>query len=375
VIGKVQIGTHIIPLTDALAEITIRHGRETPTDGPTASTCTLILTGSWPEQIRVGDALALDLEDGTPRFRGTVTDMALEWVDLVGELTIQGAGNVAIVSRAFCGAGDYPAEAWDARVARVMQDAGWSDYVIDTPLPAYQMAARAADQTTVNAQLDELAATGAAAICDEPSGTILFQALEARQPQASDPPPLDLAPDDVAFAPGWVQVLDLVNVADIAYGPIEDSHTVTSRNADSVSRFGERSTRIDSRYASSADASARGGAIVQRRGYPRWALPGVEVFTIITPRIGQAVNLTSLPSPSPLGSEWQPIVEGWIDSQIGNTWSTTLQLSDPVVSGVSLPWMNLPIDLTWDGVNPACSWSDAYAIENLLPAPIIAGAA
>ena len=81
------------------------------------------------------------------------------------------------------------------------------------------MAARAASETSVTAMLTDLAVTGAAALCDLPDGTILLQPLSARHTR---PDAFELPPEAVAFAPAWRQALDVVNLAVVAYGPLED---------------------------------------------------------------------------------------------------------------------------------------------------------
>jgi hypothetical protein len=189
-VGVITIGASTIPPGDTLAELTIRHGRFAPDDPPESSTCSIVLRGDWPKTLNVGDEISIDLEDGTPRFRGQVSDLSLDYVSTTeADLTVTGAGNIARISRRKVGYGDWPAETWSARVDRLMSEADWASYVIDTPLPTYLVAARTGEETTVNAQLAELATTGAAAICDQPDGSILFQPLEARKPQLTDPPP------------------------------------------------------------------------------------------------------------------------------------------------------------------------------------------
>jgi len=327
----------------------------------------LVLLGDWPTRVAAGDELQVDV-DAAPRFRGQVTDLALEWVDGVPQLQVVGAGNLARISRRKVGYGDWPSESWADRVDRVMGEAEWSLYAQDTPrLTGLMVAARAAGETTVNAQLADLAESAGAAICDTPDGTIWIQPLAARQPITSDPAPLEIPPDRVAYAPAWQEILDVVNVVAVAYGPEEDSHTQTSRNEDSVDAYGERTSDVGGTLATEADAGTRGAELVGRRGYPRWVMPGCDVLGVFTPRIGEAVLIASLPAPSPVGSQWGPVVEGWVDQMDGPDWTTSLVLSDPVASGVSLAWMELPPTLIWNELDPAARWEDAYSLDRILP--------
>ena len=178
--------------------------------------------------------------------------------------------------------------------------------------------------------------------------------------------PLLKLPDRVLYAPDWVQSLDVVNVADVTYGTLEDSHTVTARNTESVARYGERSTVVGSTFAASGPAAAFGGEMVVRRGYPHWLLPDVQVLGMVTPVIGGLVLLTELPAGSPVVGSWQPVCEGWTDVLEGDAWTTTVQLSDSIRSGMSIPWRAVPADVQWNEVDPGCHWSDAYDLNHLL---------
>lgn len=365
-----------IAVADAavVASLTIRAGRTDVLDPPTSATCALSLAGNpaaWPHHLQAGDAVAIDVA-GAPRFRGTITDLGLEWVDTADAvLSVTGAGNLATYNRRPIGYGAWPQEAWADRVRRVFAEAGVppSGYLIDTPEPAFEVAARLAGETTVSAMFDDLSQSGGACIVDLPDGRVFVQALESRQAQAGDPSPLELDPSIVLYAPAWVQVLDVVNNAAVAYGPEESSATTSQRNTDSIALYGERSTDVGGTLATEDDADRRAAQIVNRRGYPRWVLPGVDCLGVVTPQIGYTVRLTELPTPTPIGSEWQPMVEGWTDQLDGELWTTSLALSDPVASGVTLPWYQLPPTLRWQDLNPACRWEDAYAIENLLGVP------
>lgn len=357
-----------VPAWAVVASLTIRTGRADLLDPPTSATCSLSLLGSksWPHGIEGGAELAIDV-NGAPRFRGQVSDLGLEWLDATTSLlSVTGSGNLARISRRKIGYGAWPEEAWADRARRVFAEAGWSAYTIDGPEPAFREAARAAGETTVSAQLANLAESGGAAIVDLPDGSVFVQALESRAVQASDPPPLVLDPSIVLYAPSWVQVLDVVNLASVAYGPEETSATTSQHNQDSIDRYGQRSTDVGGTLASSIDADRRATQIVTRRGYPRWVLPGCDVLGVITPVIGRVVRLSKLPYPTPIGDEWQPMVEGWIDTLEGSDWITSLALSDPVASGLSLVWRDLPPALRWQDVDPACRWEDAYTLDNLL---------
>lgn len=365
-IGRVSVGGRNLNLAGVTASVTIRFGRVDPTDAPTASTLALDLVDlADAHPIACGDLIEVDLIGGAPRFRGWVTDLAQTW-DEAGHLSLIGAGNLARIYRRKVGSSDWPQEAWSARVARVFAEAAWAAYSVQAGPDDPPVAARLGSTTTLGAELENLAATAAAAICDLPDGSVLVQAMTARQ--AITVPVLVLPPELVLWAPDWSQSLDVVNVVDAGYGTIEDPHTVTSRNESSVTKYGERQASVASTFALAADAGAYGAAMVNRRGFPHWLVPTVQLAGEVTPAIGALVMLRDLPAGSPIGSVWQPVCEGWTDTLTGDAWQTMLQVSDPIRSGMTLPWRNLPSDLIWQAVAPACTWADSFDLNHLIGA-------
>jgi len=95
-------------------------------------------------------------------------------------------------------------------------------------------------------------------------------------------------------------------------------------------------------------------------------VPTVQLVGLVTPAIGALVMLRDLPLGSPIGQQWQPVCEGWVDTLAGDAWSTMLQVSDPIRSGLTLPWRNCPSDLIWSAVDPACRWADSFDLNHLL---------
>jgi hypothetical protein len=353
-----------VPLAEVLAVLTIRHGRAEPDDAPTSSTLQTTMTAWASERVRCGDELAFTV-DGAPRFVGQVSDLAVSFPAGVPRLELTAAGSLARIARRKIGYSDWPAELWQDRASRIMAEAGWSAYVLDPPDASdlLMMAPRAAGETTVTAMLADLATTGAACICDMPDGSILLQPLSARHAAASV---LELAPELVAFAPTWRQALDVVNLAVVAYGPLEDSHTITTRNASSVNTYGERSTELATTFDSSDDAASRGLQLVTRCSAPRWLVDSASLLGLPTAlRVGELVQLTELPPGSPVGSSFGAALEGWAETLAGEDWTTILALSDPARSGLTIEWRSLPPELAWQDVDPTCSWETAYSSDDL----------
>jgi hypothetical protein len=358
------IGDVVVPLAEVLADITIRHGRREPDDSPTSSTMQLTLTAWAAPIVRCGQDVRLEV-NAAPRFVGQVSDLAVSFPGGVPRLELTAASSLARIARRKIGYGDWPAELWQDRASRIMAEAGWTAYQVDAPPASDQvmMAARGAGETTVNAMLEDLATTGAACICDMPDGSILLQPLSARHAAAVS---LELAPELVAFAPEWRQALDVVNLAVVAYGPLEDSATTSTRNAQSVNTYGERSTELATTFATSVDADTRGLQLVTRLAAPRWLVDRVTLLGLPTGlRTGMLVTLVELPPGSPVGSSFGAALEGWAERLVGDEWTTELALSDPARSGLTLAWESAPPELAWQDVDPACEWQQAYSADDL----------
>ena len=367
VISGVEVDGVALDLADVLASVTIRHGVATFGDGPTSSTATLTLRGADVRTPSAGQAFRLETVAGT-RFVGQLSDVAVGWDGLEARTVLTASGNLAGISRRKVGAGDWPAESWGARVARVFGEADWPAdlLVIETLAGGFQVAARPGEESTVNAQLGALAVTGPAIICDLPDGSILAQEIDARNALGGAVAvdyPADLPPGAVGYAPEWYQALDVVNVAEVCYGA-DALNMVVSRNTASVARYGERTTRVESTYETPADAAARGLQIVTRQGVPRWQITTCAVLGLVTPRIGASVRISELPAGSPMGAHWAPVVEGWVDTIEGAAWTTALVLSDPAASGLTLEWDETGA-LTWFELDPAAQWQTAYTIESI----------
>ena len=102
---------------------------------------------------------------------------------------------------------------------------------------------------------------------------------------------------------------------------------------------------------------------------PRWLIEQVILFGLPAAELrpGRRVILTLLPAGSPVGSSFAAALEGWTETLEGEDWTTTLALSDPARSGLTITWQTSPPDVTWQTVDPACQWQTAYSADDLEP--------
>jgi len=361
-----------LPLAELLADVTVHHGRATTTDEPTASTLQATILGvdkAFVEAFRVGVSLELTVTDGTtsrPRFTGRVTDARLDGDSLtvIGVARLATLGSYAIGDLA---EGVWPVEAWSARVQRIFASAGLSSSLVLELDPTFDPTLAARDPATAGATtladyLAFLAPMLGAAVVDLADGTILVQAIGARTIDSR----LELDPADVGYVPAWTQVLPAGNIVTVRYTG-DQSQSVTVDEPSSRAFYGDRPRTIDTAFTQSSDATRRAQTALARGAFSHWNIPEAPVLRGLELRVGEPVTLSQMPASSPF-EPWTPIVEGWTDELNGPAWTMLLALSDPLESGLVLPWDAVPTDdpaFVWQAVDPATDWTEALTLEAL----------
>jgi hypothetical protein len=330
-----------------------------------------------------------------PRFTGRITDASLD-DDL---LTVIGAGTLSTLGHYWIGGDPWPAERWSERVARAFSEAGLAELVHLTYDPEWdpQLIARGSvdeppDVVSLLDYLGELAGAVGAAVVDLPDGRVLVQEVAARAQtsgsawnqvpdtiawidvdpaltwsNASDAVPGEL-PElvvdgaDVAYVPVWEQTLDVENIVEVRYGDPEQS--VTAVEQASIDFYGPSPSSSSTPLALVDDADRRASQRVSRRAFARWGMTAAPLLRPYPFAIGQVVELGDFPPASP-HERWRGVLEGWTDTITGEWWTCELALSDPVLSGVAIFWLDVPDTLTWIDVDPACTWNDAIALDAL----------
>jgi len=364
-----------VDLGRVLASVQIHHGRD-DVDGPLqASTATLRLRAiprADLELWRPGTTIAIRDTDADPIFTGRITDLSLLDDDprVDSRLEVIAVAALADAGRRPVGGHQWPAELWGARMARILSEANLNG-VVQAPTPDVPLAATVPvdplDPSSFET-MDALAALetdrnsiGATAF-DRADGTIVVQAYSAR---AGVYTPLTLDPADVLYSPPWYQTLDVVNRFVLGYGYGAGSITVDDSASQAI--FGVRwSGSFESGLADAATATKIANLWLARLSEPRWKLPGLTLLRRYPLEVGLVLELLELPATAPLG-QWTPIVEGWTDVIEGPDWRQEVVLSDPLLSGLALPWRDVPAELRWLDVDPACSWSEAFVLDNLIP--------
>ena len=377
-IGSVRLGGVDgvwVDLANVLASVAIRHGRD-DVDGPIqASTATLRLRAIPRADLELwapGTSLEVRDTDGDPIFTGRITDNGLLDDDprVDSRLEVIAVSPLADAGRRPVGGHQWPAELWGARMARILSEANLTG-IVQAPTPDVPLAATVPidplDPTSFET-MDALAALetdrssiGATAF-DQADGRIVVQAYAAR---AGVYTPVRLDPVDVLYSPPWSRNLDVVNRVVLGYGYGAGSITVDDPASQAI--HGVRwSGSFETGLADAATATSIANLWLSRLSEPRWKLPSLTLLKRYPLKVGLVLELLNLPATAPLG-QWTPIVEGWTDIIEGPDWHQEVVLSDPLLSGLALPWRDVPAGFRWLDVDPACSWSEAFVLDNLIP--------
>lgn len=355
-----------VPLTGVLADVTIHHGRTEFYDAPSASTMQLTLldvTRAFTRPFRLGSLVVFTATDGTtvaPRFTGRFTDSQL----VEDTFTAIAVGRMRTLSGYTVGTSAYPREYWSQRVERIFADAGLASIlVLQTNLNPI-LVARPAAPVTLSDYLGALTTMVQAAVADRPDGKILVQGIESRSLGAA----YVLSPAEVAYAPEWSQRLPGGNVVTVTYGD-DGALSVTVRDEASVALYGPIGVSIDTTIESATDATMIGQRRLARDAYAHWNILGAPLLVGRTLAIGQPLQLGSLPPAAPF-DPWTPVLEGWTD-QIQSDgrvlhWNMQLALSDPLLSGLTLPWNAVPPAEKWNTINQTVAWRDALVLSDVV---------
>jgi hypothetical protein len=326
------------------------------------------ITGDWGVYLNagpIGDIFNVDdlsVSVKVPRFTGRITDARLDGDDL----TVIAAGPWSVYRTFVVGEIAWPVEAWSARVTRIFAEAGipellelHSDPNLDPDLAARDP--ETAGPTTLGDYLGFLAPMVGALVADRPNGSIVVQAIGARR--LADAVALD--PADVAYAPVWVEQLPGGNIVTVRYTG-DQSEQVTATDDASRALYGDRPETIDTAFVDPAAATSRASTRLGRAAFSHWEMPQAPILRGLDLQLGDPIILEGLPDPAPF-EPWTPILEGWTDTITGPDWTMDLALSDPLTSGIALPWASIPrtAEYHWNTLDPSTDWTEALTLEAL----------
>jgi hypothetical protein len=264
------------------------------------------------------------------------------------------------------GATDYPREYWSQRVTRLFTDAGLASILVLQYNPNINpiLVARLAAPVALADYLGQLADMVQCAVADMPDGKILVQSIESRTLSSG----YTLSPAEIEYSPAWSQRLPGANIVTVTYGDPDASVSVVVQDSGSSSLYGPIAVQIDTTFESAGDASAIGQRRLARDAYSHWTMGAAPLLRGREFSIGTPLQIGSLPPAAPF-NPWTPVLEGWTD-QIQSVhgkinWIMELALSDPLLSGLTLPWNAIPLTDKWNTISQTVQWRDALVLSDL----------
>jgi hypothetical protein len=376
--------------------ITVSHGRPDVLSQSSPSSAQIVLYGPTNLHVEIADQLRIGAY-GICRFYGTVTDARMEFLGPqsgVARMTITAIGQLAKLGARLVDV-SFPHEMVDERVETILAATGL-DY-LNGATDALELFAVSEDipEPAINL-LDELAQWSGGTFFDTPDGRIVFESYGIRGQTANpgnwasqtqtwddldrtwDSFPTSLAalqipPSSVVYAPAWTKSQQgLINQVALTHGnpPNVDVYT----DADSVTAYGLRETELTTGLRKTADANARGAAILLAQARPLWNLGQVSVLVhtldtttrdlLMVAQSGTTISVSNLPAQGPY-TQFIGITEGWTEVYTPGQHIMTLSLSDPRFSYQTVTWADVPPALVWEDVNPGLEWYNAVTADDL----------
>ena len=165
---------------------------------------------------------------------------------------------------------------------------------------------------------------------------------------------------------------DVRNVVDLTYGS-NSNQSITASDPDSISLYGELSSRIDTTLANQSDAEDQADFYLALRAYPRYEMDAIT-FEIHSPEIddtdrdsllnvfmGLPLNIQNLPA-NMVNGEFQGFVEGWTWRAGLNRLQLRMILSPVAYSLQAFRWNSVPVTETWNTLSPTMTWLDATIV-------------
>jgi len=399
-IYAVLINDVAVDLADVEYDVRITHGRSDIKSTPEPGSAQVIMRGSTGTAIEIGDELRIGAYDGICRFRGSVTDLAIEYISSdppIPVTTVTGIGYLAKLGLLTTGEDAYSKETTRERVDAVMTGTGLNylnaaDNVLELDSnndPTIQ---------PIQAYFQTLAEWSGGTYFDDCRGRVVFEdygtrgvagnpgiwsnAVEAWSFYTSawstfpaNNAATAIPGSAIAWSPQWTQNLQtLINDIEIEYG---NGSLYELEDATSIATYGRRAYDLVSEFHGASDAQARAAQILAAQAYPLWNMGQITVLmnqltesqrdAVLALLNGSRVLIEDIPAGGPY-TQFNGIVEGWSETYTPGRHILTLSVSDPRYSYQTCTWGDLDATLTWGNVNSTLQWYNAVKADDLLAA-------
>jgi hypothetical protein len=402
-ITSITIAGVALNLDDVEYQVQVQHGRNDVTSQPEASSASITVRGSQGIAAKMSDPVVIQAY-GFDRFTGEISDLQMTHLSTTpptAVTTVTAMGNLAKLGLRETTDTSYPHETVRDRAEKILTDGGLT-YLNggNDVLELHSLNSSETELQPVLAALAQLAEWSGATYFDTPEGLISFESYGNRgltafastwqslpQPWSTYSQTWDSFPTGIAsyefpssgviWSPTWTQTLEaLINDVTVTYGSTGQNEE-QSDDSTSISLYGRRAYRLDTRLRNSGDASSRAGSILTAQANPLWNMGQISVYvdflgTTDRDRVlalvnGATVTVPNLPEPAPYSS-FQGIVEGWGETYTPGQHIITFSISDPRYSYQTVPWNLIDGALEWGDVNPTVAWYNVVNADDLLAA-------
>jgi hypothetical protein len=390
-----------------LSDLTITSGRTDIYSQPIAGYCRFTIKNLDQSAIAfdVNDSIVVKIKDSTdtyvPLFGGDISD--IDVVVATGEpaitqnITVTALGALSklpkvltegVLSKDFDGDQIFEilSQALFSQWNAVPAAETWNDYEatttwqnaenaglgeIDRP-GDYELAARSANTTDIYSLAASLANSGLGYIYEDSAGRIGYADSTHRSEY--------LLANGYAYVDGgWAyangiatskRLGDVRNKVTITY---KNGQQETAEDAESIKIYGTQAQNIQTSIEDGTDALSQAEFYLDIRAFPQYQFKSIT-FPMTNPNIpdvsrdqafnifmGLPLDIEDLPA-NIAGGRYQGFVEGWTWTTRFNALDLTIIVSPVAYSLQAVRWNGVPVDETWNIVNPTLDWNNATIV-------------
>lgn len=389
-----------IDLSDVEYNVAISHGRSSIGSQPEAGSTQITIRGATGTALNIGDELRIGAYTGICRFRGTITDLRIDYLSTdpaTPITTVIGIGVLARLGLLTTGEDAYDKESVRDRVDAVLSDSGLSYLnAADTTLELDSNN----DPGVMSklGYLQTLAEWSGGTYFDDCRGRVIFEDYGNRG-IAGNPgiwentteawsfytSAWSTFPDNnaaeqlpgsaIEWAPTWTKNLtNVINDIEVTYG---NGSIYELEDTASIAQHGRRKYGLVTEFHGADDAQERAQQILAAQAQPLWSLGQISVRmnrlttdqrnAALALLSGSRIIINDIPAGGPY-EQFQGIVEGWSETYTPGEHVLTLSLSDPRFSYQTVTWGDVSASLTWGTVNSTLEWYNVVNADDLLAA-------
>jgi hypothetical protein len=359
-----------------LWNVQISYGRSNVLDQSRAgyANVQLLSTDGTHFNIQLNDTMVIEIEDSSAVdvavFTGKVTDIKsdISASGVIGTAvitTVTAIGPFGQMARQIIGGSSYPKEYDDARMNRILTEAGVAIDIVDTP-GVYEFTSRVGNPTDAYTLATYYAQMGFGYVYETQAGEVGY-ANESRRLNEVQDNGYYTIPEDYILWSGVSSnrtLNDLVNSVVLEY---KANAVRTASNPISIATFGTVASKVSTELENLSEAQFQADRYITLKAIPQTNLSSFSVM-IDSPNIssgdidiflgmymGKPIQILNLPN-ALINAVYKGFVEGWVLSFNSVQANMTLTTTDSSLSIVPTRWQDVdPLD-EWLDVGATVQW-------------------